>query len=402
MNSYKLFAIILPLSIALSFTGCTTIKDSPGVQTENNLSAEVAEHTISFKAHGDVPLINCNINGHEAVPFLLDTGASTNILDIEYAKSIGILATSEEYLSLQGHPIRDLTVDELKIGTLRLSDIHARAMDLRAVLPDDFPAKGILGYPIFRPHEICIDYPNHTVSFRQGAYRKLEKPYEPVFTYVVLPVWIESQGPFNFIFDTGNNMSVVESHVLGELVPPIAETVPVVRMKMDDVGEAFCWIRKGNIIGLSDARSEGISNAREFIRRACGFRIDGVLGWRHMKDYKITINYPTNTYQFEKIGYPPELKPVVVNVTPDLSKDINLPVKKIVFEFSVPMSQRISYLTTFECNYHWQNDTHLTLTLQEELMAGKEYQVILGHGLCSKKNVPLDWTIYQLKVVYNQ
>jgi hypothetical protein len=121
-----------------------------------------------------------------------------------------------------------------------------------------------------------------------------------------------------------------------------------------------------------------------------------------MKDYKITINYPTNTYQFEKIGYPPELKPVVVNVTPDLSKDINLPVKKIVFEFSVPMSQRISYLTTFECNYHWQNDTHLTLTLQEELMAGKEYQVILGHGLCSKKNVPLDWTIYQLKVVYNQ
>ena len=66
------------------------------------------------------------------------------------------------------------------------------------------------------------------------------------------------------------------------------------------------------------------------------------------------------------------------------------------------MSQRVSYLTTFESDHHWQNDTCLTLTTQEELMAGKEYQVILGHGLCSKKNVPLDWTAYQLKVVHNK
>ncbi len=402
MGRYKLFAIILPLSIALSITGCTAIKDFPGVRTGKTLSAEAIEHTISFTAHRDIPLINCSVNGHKAVPFLVDTGASTNILDYEYAKAIGVLPKSEEYRSLQGHPMQDCTIDELEIGTLRLSNIRARATELRAILGDDCPAKGILGYPLFRPLEICINYPKRTVSFTEGAYRKLEKPYEPVFTFVVMPVWIESQGPFNFIFDTASNMSLVESHVLEELKPSLEKTVPVVRMKMDGPGEAFCWVRKGSGDSPGNSRMEGINNAREFIRRACGIRIDGALGWRHMKDYQITINYPTCTYQFEKIGYPAELKPAVVDVSPDVSKDIHSAVKEIVFEFSVPMREFVSYLSTFECEHRWQDDRHLKLIVLEELEVDKEYEIILGHGFRSTKDVPLDWTAYRFKVVLNQ
>ena len=394
MGSYKLFSIILPLSIALSSTGCTAIKDSTAVPTENTLSTEVTEHTISFEAHGDLPLVNCTLNGNKAVPFLVDTGASTSIIDYNYAEAIGVIPTSEQYHSLQGHLMRDASIDELKIGAFGLKNVHARVMNLADVLPDDFPAKGILGYPLFRRIELCIDYPRRTISFREGACRRLERSFDPVFTFVMLPVLVENQGPFNFILDTGSNMSLVEPHVLAELNPP-KEAVPVVRIKMEGPGEGFCWPRK---VGASD----GKGNARQFIRRACGVRIDGVLGWRHMKDYRITINYPTCTYQFEKVGYPPELKPVVVNVTPDLSKDVHLPVTEIVLEFSVPMSQFVSYLTTFECDHRWRNDRQLVLAVQEELLPGKEYELILGQGLSSKNDVPLDWTAYRFKVVLNQ
>jgi predicted aspartyl protease len=352
--------------------------------------------------YNDVPLVNCNLNGNKAVPFLVDTGASTNILDHEYAKAIGILPTSEEYCSLQGHPIRDALIGELNIGTFVLENLRTRVMNIESVLGGDCPAKGILGYPVFRRIELCINYPKRTVSFREGAYGILEQSFEPVLTFVIIPVWIENQGPFSFILDTGCNMSLVEAHVLAELNPPIEETVPVVRMKMHGPGEAFCWIRKGSRHDISNVRSEGISDAREYVRRAYGIRIDGVLGWRHMKDYKIIINYPTCTYQFEKIDYPTELKPVVVNVMPDLSKDVHLSIKEIIFEFSVPMRKLPSYLSTFECEQHWQDDKHLKLTIMEELEVDKEYEIILGHGFRSKKDVPLDWSTYKFKVVSNK
>lgn len=399
MRSYRRFVIIVLLSNSLPYAGCMKDLNSLIIQAEPACSTDVIEHTMPFEVYDDCPLVNCNLNGNKAVPFLVDTGASTNILDCKYAETIGVLPTSEEYRSLQGHPIRDASIDELNIGTLRLKNVHARVMNLGSVLGDDCPAKGILGYPVFRRFELCIDYPKRTVSFRKGAYRILEQSFEPVLTFVMVPVWIENQGPFSFILDTGCNMSLVEAHVLAELNPPKEETVPVVRMKMHGPGEAFCWIRKGSRHGIGNVRSEGISDAREYIRRAYGTRIDGVLGWRHMKDYKITINYPTCTYQFEKTGYPPEFKPVVVNVTPDLSKDVHLSVKEIMFEFSVPMREVSCFLSTFHCEDRWQDDTHFKLINPEGFEVDKEYEIILGHGFRSKKDVPLDWSPYRFKVV---
>ena len=394
MRSYRRFVIILLLSSSLPFAGCAKDRDSHSIHAEPASSTEVIEHTMPFEKHNDVPLVNCSLNGNKAVLFLVDTGASTSILDYKYAQAIGVLPTSVEYHSLQGHPMRDVSIDELKIGTFGLENVHARVMDLGSVLSDDCPAKGILGYPVFRRLELCIDYPKRTISLREGACRRLERSFDPVFTFVIVPVLVENQGPFNFILDSGSNMSLVEPHVLAELNPP-KKAVPVVRIKVEGPGEGFGWPRKVT-------RPDGIGDAREFVRRACGVRIDGVLGWRHMKDYKITVNYPTCTYQFEKIGYPPELKPAVVNVTPDLSKDLNSPVKEIVFEFSVPMSQFPSYLTTFDCKHRWQDDKHLKLIILEDLEVDKEYEIILGHGTRSKKDVPLDWSPYKFKVMLNQ
>lgn len=395
MRSYRRFVIILLLSNILPYAGCAKDRDSLSIHAEPACSTNVIEHTMPFEVYNDCPLVNCSLNGNKAVRFLVDTGASTNIIGYKYAEAIGVLPTSVEYRSLQGHPMRDVSIGELKIGTFGLENVHARVMNL-GVLSDDSPVKGILGYPVFRQLELCIDYPKHTISLREGACGKLERSFNPVFTFVIMPVLVENQGPFNFIFDTGSNMSLVESHVLAELNPP-KETVPVVRIEMEGPGEGFAWPREGK-----GSSSDGISNAREFVRRACGVRIDGVLGWRHMKDYKVVVNYPTCTYQFEKTGYPPESKPVIVDVSPDISKDVHSAMKEIVFEFSVPMRQFPSYLTTFECEHRWQDDKHLELTILEELEVDKEYEIILGQGFRSKKDVPLDWSPYRFKVVSYQ
>ena len=248
---------------------------------------------------------------------------------------------------------------------------------------------------MFRRLEICIDYPKHTISFREGANNKLDLSFNPIFTFVIMPVMIENQGPFNFIFDTGSNMSLVEPYVLDELNPP-KKGVPVVRIKTAGTGEGFASLRQ-----VKDSRSEGIDVTRELVRRACGLRIDGVLGWRHIRDYKVTINYTTCTYQFKLTGYPKELKPVIVNISPDISKSIDLGTKELLFEFSVPMNRFVSYLSTFECKHSWLDDKHLKLIIHEELKANNEYEIIFDQGLCSKNGVPLNWTDYKFKVVSN-
>ncbi len=383
-------------SSSLPVAGWAEARDPLSIHAEQASSTEAIEYTVPFEVFNDVPLVECSLNGNKAAPFLVDTGASTNILDHEYAKAIGVFSTSEEYLSLQGHPMRDASVGELKIGTFGLDHVHTRIMNLRSVLGDDCPAKGILGYPVFRRLELCIDYPKRTISFREGAWRRLERSFDPVFAFVIVPVLVEDQGPFDFILDTGSNKSLVESHVLSELNPP-KETVPVVRIQMEGPGEGFAWPRRGK-----GSRSDGISSARDFVRRACGVRIDGVLGWRHMKDCRVVVNYPTCTYQFERTGYPAKLKPIVVNVTPDLSKGVHLTAKEIMFEFSVPMRQVSSFLSTFHCEDRWQDDKHFELINPEGLEVDQEYEIILGQGFCSKKGVPLDWSPYRFKVVSSQ
>jgi len=94
MRSYERFVITLLLSNFLPVAGCAKERNSLSIQAESLFSAEVIEHTVPFKEYKDIPLVNCNLNGDEAIPFLVDTGASTNIVDYEYAKAVGILPTS--------------------------------------------------------------------------------------------------------------------------------------------------------------------------------------------------------------------------------------------------------------------------------------------------------------------
>jgi hypothetical protein len=77
-------------------------------------------------------------------------------------------------------------------------------------------------------------------------------------------------------------------------------------------------------------------------------------------------------------------------------------VKEIVFEFSVPMRQVASFLSTFHCEDGWQDDKHFKLINPEGLEVDKEYEIILGQGFHSKKGVPLDWSRYRFKVVSNK
>ncbi|MGD8506772.1 MAG: retropepsin-like aspartic protease [Candidatus Bathyarchaeota archaeon] len=127
----------------------------------------------------------------------------------------------------------------------------------------------------------------------------IANPERPIIT---VKGTINGKGPFNFIFDTGASMTIIEKrtaeklglsdkalatrNALGAGGALVATTLTVESIKVDDV-EA-----KNIQVGVLD-----LSNVSK-----CGCIGDfgGIIGYNFVKDYRVLIDYPKQEIFFKK------------------------------------------------------------------------------------------------------
>jgi predicted aspartyl protease len=147
--------------------------------------------------------------GGKHYTFLLDTGAQDVLIDKRVVAELGLSASGalEASGATRTGGLQLVKIDEIDVGTGRLTNIIASTIDLSASTSGVFHIDGILGYPFFAASTVRIDYHAMTMTFGPPGSivptgEKIPVQVDRSFPEATLRLDNETDAPF--IIDTGN------------------------------------------------------------------------------------------------------------------------------------------------------------------------------------------------------
>ncbi|HET9856516.1 MAG TPA: retropepsin-like aspartic protease [Chthoniobacterales bacterium] len=266
---------------------------------------------VKFRlAGGAQPLILLPVHVNERGPFdfILDTGAGTSLLTPELAKQLSVkIVGSKEGQSAGGKVAVSLAkAGSLAVGDARIDDVDLGIVDL-AHVGKTIGAKidGDLGYNFLKYFRITIDYRNCEIHFDDpkrvetfGRSAKAELPIRlasPAKPLLLIDVHLNGRGPFQFAIDTGTSTTAITPQLAKEL-----------KIASSPIGAGTTAgpqvdVRAGNIesFQLGGAKIDNmtvvVADFFEMLSAAIGAKLDGIVGYNFLCNYKVAIDYPGET-----------------------------------------------------------------------------------------------------------
>ena len=235
------------------------------------------------------------LNGDGPYPFVLDTGCVRGNVSQHVAES----------LSLDTDELGCAVLDSFAVGDLVIPEYHLCVRDnsaCRPVRPSE-QRDGFLGMDFLRYFEITLDCPGEClslVSVVDSMPRTMYKP-EPGFSYVrirypnlyvVAPVQLNDSGPYNFVLDTGSQMTLVS--------PELADRVGLIRGE-ERQSHGIEGTSRPEAVHLSEAGSLQIGAQRvedlpvavadcARVSSAAGMQVDGYIGHSFLEVFRIRVS----------------------------------------------------------------------------------------------------------------
>jgi len=266
---------------------------------------------VKFRlAGGAQPLILLPVQVNDRGPFdfILDTGAGTSLLSSDLAKQLDVkVIGSKEGHSAGGKVSVSLAkIDFLAVGGIKLSDVDVGIVDL-ATMGKTIGAKidGDLGYNFLKHFRVSIDYrdceirlddPKRVESFSQSA--KTEIPIRlasPAKPLILVDVHANGRGPFQFAIDTGTSTTAIAPELAKQLG---VESSPV---GPGTTGGAPVDFSAGSLqsFQLGGAKIDNmavvVADFFTMLNAAVGAKLDGIVGYNFLRNYKVVIDYPGET-----------------------------------------------------------------------------------------------------------
>ena len=259
-------------------------------------------------AGGAQPLILLPVQVNDQGPFdfILDTGAGTSLLSSGLAKQLAInLIGSKEGQSAGGKVAVSLgRVNSLAVGGIRLENVDVGIVDL-AHIGETIGAKidGDLGYNFLRHFRVTIDYrdcelrlddPKRVGSFRSARAQVPIRLAHPAKPLILVDVHANGRGPFQFAIDTGTSTSAI--------TPELAKQLGVVGSPIGPVttGGAHVAVTAGALKSFTvgkakiDNMAVVVADFFTMLSEAVGAKLDGIVGYNFLRDYKVVIDYPND------------------------------------------------------------------------------------------------------------
>ena len=267
---------------------------------------------VKFRlAGGGQPLVllPVQVNSQGPFDFILDTGAGTSLLSSELASQLGVkVIGSKEGQSAGGKVSVSLAkVGSLAVGQTKLNDVDVGIVDLSHI-GKTIGAKidGDLGYNFLKHFRITLDYSNCEIhfddpkrieSFDRSAQTEvtmhLANPAKPL---ILVEVYANGRGPFQFAVDTGTSTTAITPELAKKLGVESSPIGPVT------TGGAHVNVTAGLLqsFQLGGAKigkmTVVVADFFAMLSNAIGAKLDGIVGYNFLRNYKVVIDYPGETF----------------------------------------------------------------------------------------------------------
>jgi predicted aspartyl protease len=275
LNATKGFAAITaPLLLAISIVAAYAVE----------VPCEIAQGVI---------LVKGEINGRGPQKFILDTGATHNVLTPATAQRLGLI----DQVNTDKQLIR--RIESLSVGGAVARDPEVfifdppQAVSLR--LDHGIDYAGILGYPFLSRFVTTIDYQRKVIRFeaaadvnraqapsndRSGLYRL---PFQVVDHHVFVKGFVNGKGPLTLLCDTGAS----ETILTGET----ARAFDFKGVPMEHPAEAAFLADASVSVGSLKADGLPIVLYTPEQARMYGINYHGILGTSFLSRFMVTFDY---------------------------------------------------------------------------------------------------------------
>ncbi|HZF10239.1 MAG TPA: aspartyl protease family protein [Thermoanaerobaculia bacterium] len=257
-------------------------------------------------------LVPASVNGEEPHPFILDTGAGQCLLSPVLAGRLGIEPESERQARGAGGPltVSMARVRSLAVGSAREEDVQVAITGELARIGTAIRARveGVLGFNFLQRFRVELDYAQSVLRLVRpleprdegSGPRRALLPFHlaaPTKPLVLVPVFVDGEGPFQFALDTGASRTM--------LAPDLVHRLGLQTVEDDAATGAggAVQIVAGTVTSLAvgevAVRDHAIG-AGEFvhwIRQAAGVPLDGILGYNFLNQFRVTIDYPRSVLE---------------------------------------------------------------------------------------------------------
>jgi predicted aspartyl protease len=270
---------------------------------------------VKFRlAGGAQPLIllPTRVNGAGPFEFILDTGAGTSLLSSQLAQQLklDVLGTKEGQSAGGKISVSLAKVDSLALGEAKIEDVDVGIVDLGHISKTiGTKIDGDVGYNFLKHFRITIDYrlseirfddPKRTESFGKSA--KTEVPLRlasPAKPLVLVDVYANGRGPFQFAVDTGTSTTAIAPQVAQRLGIEGSPIGPLT------TGGSPLNVTAGNLksFQVGGARIDDlvvvVADFFAVLSQAVGANLDGIVGYNFLRNFRVVMDYPSEKFRLE-------------------------------------------------------------------------------------------------------
>ncbi|MFX0170237.1 MAG: aspartyl protease family protein [Candidatus Hodarchaeota archaeon] len=261
------------------------------------------------------------INEKGPFDFTLDTGAGMTVISKVLADQLGIETYQGAKAKASGVggtpiPVKSAMVESLQLGTETFLNKEVVVIDLGPAMGAGCLTPGVLGQDILKDYIVQIDYRASTVQLdKQPGSKIMAKdgvewiPFQYVQdTHLMrVPVYINTQGPFELILDTGSSGTVITPTLATELgitENPSQSSEEQQAVQAQGCSQGVCTGPIGVATGFAatleklavgTATQENVAVGVIDLNVVSpkGDKIDyGILGYPFLKNYTLIIDYP--------------------------------------------------------------------------------------------------------------
>jgi Aspartyl protease len=229
--------------------------------------------------------------------------------------TLGIQPESEKQAMGAAGPVK-LTfahVASLVAGSTRKCDLQVAITDelKRIAAAIGNRVDGSLGFEFLKDFSVTIDYHAGTIGFSSPSDSSPDRlsVHSSPFTVatadkplILVQVMVNGHGPFQFVLDTGASRTMLSSDLSKTLGLETTEDAPVT----GGGGQIRILAGKLNSLAVGHAivrdHAVGVGEFLAMLSRVVGTKLDGIVGYNFLSQFRVTIAFPRRTLELVLAG----------------------------------------------------------------------------------------------------